>query len=169
MLCCGCGCGADRRRKEAKAKAKSRRRAKRDGDGGDTGDTADDGKDDLDDIEMRPVQQATQQELEFMAQVQKNKEEQDLMLDDILRGVTELGDIAKAIKTQIDIGSAMADDLDKKLDHTIATFKSSNARLQEILEEVRSQPSSAPPPPPLLIPCVICPYSLVVHRAGVRY
>jgi hypothetical protein len=58
------------------------------------------------------------------------------MLDDILKGVNELHDIAKTIKTQIDIGSAMADELDKKMDNTIASFKKSNARLQEILEEV---------------------------------
>lgn len=57
------------------------------------------------------------------------------MLDDILKGVNELHDIAKAIKTQIDIGSAMMDDLGNKLDKTNETLKKSNARLQEILEE----------------------------------
>lgn len=126
----------ERRRKEAKAKAKSRRRAKRDGTDGDGGDDGDD-KDaaDADDIEMRPVQQATAQEQAFFEEVAKNKEEQDKMLDDILKGVTELGDIANAIKTQIDIGSAMADELETKLDKTIATFKTSNAKLQELLDE----------------------------------
>lgn len=57
------------------------------------------------------------------------------MLDEILKGVTELGQIAKDINTQIAISNAMTDELDKKMDKTIEQFKFSNARLQELLEE----------------------------------
>ncbi len=57
------------------------------------------------------------------------------MLDDILKGVTELHQIAKDISTQISVSNAMTAELDTKMDKTIEQFVLSNKRLQELLDE----------------------------------
>jgi hypothetical protein len=89
---------------------------------------------DTKDIELHP-HRYTDEEQKFFEEVQKNKEEQDKMIGEILKGVWELGDIANGIKTQIQTSGAMIEELDTKLDNSADKFKSSNAKLQDTLEE----------------------------------
>jgi len=57
------------------------------------------------------------------------------MLDEILRGMTELKDIATTMSIEIKTTTELANQVGEAMDNTIANFKSSNQRLKEILEE----------------------------------
>jgi len=90
---------------------------------------------DIQDEDFRPLQPASEEEKQFFAQVEEAKADQDEMLGEILKGVTELKEIAVDMNTSIKVTTELAKQIDEKMDGTIANFKSSNARLQEILEE----------------------------------
>jgi len=123
-----------RKRREEKAKRQERRN-RRDGKDGAKG-KDDDGPDgDFNEEELRPVQPLTEQEQKFYTEVDEAKAEQDLMLDDIMKGMSELKSIAIDMNTSIKTTTAMIEEIDEKMDGTIANFKTANKRLQEILEE----------------------------------
>jgi len=75
------------------------------------------------------------EEQKFYDEVDQNKKEQDEILQEILKGVTELHEIAVGIGVGLDTGKELIKEVDKKMDKTIAHFKKSNARLQELLDE----------------------------------
>jgi hypothetical protein len=74
-------------------------------------------------------------QMAFVEEAGRQREEQDAMLDQILRGVNELHDVAKTIRTQIDIGSAIADEVGNKLDRQTERFRSANRSLGQILKD----------------------------------
>jgi hypothetical protein len=90
---------------------------------------------DIQDDDMRAMAPASPEEDKFFAMVEEAKQEQDAMLDEILKGMTELKDIAVTMNTEIKVTTELANQIGEKMDDTIATFKSSNARLKEILDE----------------------------------
>lgn len=61
---------------------------------------------------------------------------QDVLLDDLGRGVAELGEIARTIQREIAVGSAVADEVASKTDALNAKLKSANRRLDEVIEQV---------------------------------
>jgi len=77
----------------------------------------------------------TEQEQKFVQEVDEAKAEQDQMLDEIMKGMTDLKAIAIDMNTSIKTTAAMADEIGKAMDDTIDKFDSANKRLQDILEE----------------------------------
>jgi uncharacterized phage infection (PIP) family protein YhgE len=120
-----------RRRKEEKEKREAKRKARR-GDG--KGAKSDD-EDVINDEDIKPVTQDDVQIQQFMKDVDEQKEEQDKMLDEVLKGMNELKQIATDLNVGIKTGTALVDELDTAMDKTINNFKKSNDRLKEILEE----------------------------------
>jgi hypothetical protein len=116
----------ERREKRAQQKreAREQRRKKR---GGKNGDAIE-----LDDDLNSPM---SQQEQEFQNQVDKNTAEQDQILDLISAGLDELKELSLDMNKNLKLQSAMLEEVDEKMDKTIAQFKSANARLQDILEQ----------------------------------
>jgi len=90
---------------------------------------------DIEEEDLRPVQPLSDAEAQFFSQVQEAKDEQDKMLDDIYKGMTDLKNIATDMHTSIKTTAAMADEIGKQMDKTISTFETSNQRLKELLEE----------------------------------
>jgi len=98
--------------------------------------TGEEGPDvDIQEDELRPMQPASAEEEKFFAQVEEAKQEQDAMLDEIIKGMTELKDIATTMNIEIKATTELANQVGDAMDNTIATFKSSNQRLKEILDE----------------------------------
>jgi len=95
----------EKRRRDREA----RKKAKRDGDGDGKGDH------DIGDDDIRPVVQATEQEQKFYDEVEQNKKEQEEILQEILKGVTELHEIAIGIGVGLDTGKALIEEVDTKM------------------------------------------------------
>jgi hypothetical protein len=146
-----------KRNRDAARAAKAKKERKRRGDTGDAGDD-DKGGDGGDDIEMRPTGPASAEEQQFMQEYQQNLDVQNQMLDEILKGVNELHELAKALGVSINVGAAMIDELDTKMTKTIETFKSSNKRLQEILDESGGMSRWCP-----MLICFIILFALVMY------
>jgi len=123
----------EQRREDAarqKREKRSNRRARR---GRKTKDGAPDGDDVADDIaDAQPI---TQQEQEFMDKVDANTAEQDEILGEISKGLDELKDIGLEMNKTLAVQSAMMDEIDTKMDTTIAKLKTANGRLKDILEQ----------------------------------
>jgi hypothetical protein len=77
----------------------------------------------------------SQQEQEFQNQVDKNIAEQDQILDLISAGLDELKELSLDMNKNLKLQSAMLEEVDEKMDKTIAQFKSANSRLQDILDQ----------------------------------
>jgi len=89
---------------------------------------------DIQDEDFKPLE-ASPEDQKFFQQVEEAKQEQDAMLDEILRGMTELKDIATTMSIEIKTTTELANQVGDAMDNTIANFKTSNQRLKEILEE----------------------------------
>jgi len=133
-----------RREEQRKARREKRQKKKRgagaseDGadngtDKGDTGTLADDLPDD--DGGGQPSAPPTEAETQFFAQVEQERVRQDEMLDEIMKGMDELKVIAEDMNTSIKATAQLADEVGTSMNKVIDKFKSSNARLKEILEE----------------------------------
>jgi len=90
---------------------------------------------DIQDEDLRDVKPLSQEEQQFYAEVEEAREEENKMLDEIFKGVTDLKVIAQDMNTSIKTTAAMTDEIGKQMDKTIATFDTSNARLQDMLEK----------------------------------
>ena len=62
---------------------------------------------------------------------------QDEMLGELHKGVTELHEIAKTLKQEIAVGSALADDLSSKTDALNNKLENANQGLDQLIQEVR--------------------------------
>jgi len=122
-----------RKRREEKTKREERRK-RREGKDGDT-DKKNEPDIEILDEEMRPVQPISEQEQKFFDRVDEAKAEQDQMLDEIMKGMGDLKNIAIDMNMSIKTTEAMVEEIGDKMDGTIANFKTANKRLQEILEE----------------------------------
>jgi hypothetical protein len=135
------GAGADGKRDRRRRGAATASATGDDGgadDGFGTGDTAGGGGGGGgggDGIEMRSVAPDSE-EGQFQAEVQQNRQMQDKMLEEILVGVNELGDLAGALKSEIDVQGQLINQLDDKIQNTTQGLKTGNAKLQQLLEEV---------------------------------
>jgi len=89
---------------------------------------------DIQDEDFKPLE-ASPEDQKFFQQVEEAKQEQDAMLDEILKGMTELKDIATTMSIEIKTTTELANQVGDAMDNTIANFKTSNQRLKEILEE----------------------------------
>jgi len=89
---------------------------------------------DIQEDDFKPMQASAEDE-KFFQQVEEAKQEQDLMLDEIMKGMTELKDIATTMSIEIKTTTELANQVGEAMDNTIANFKTSNQRLAEILEE----------------------------------
>jgi len=123
-----------RRRKEEKEKREAKRKARR-AEAGEKGGKDDDDKDIINEEDIRPMSPDDAQIQAFMKDVDDQKAEQDLMLDEVLKGMNELKQIAGDLNTGIKTGIALAGEAEVAMDNTINTLKKSNDRLREILEE----------------------------------
>jgi len=123
------------RRDEAAKRREKRgnnRRARR-GRKGDKG-TDGGGGDDLGD-ELDAAQPISQQEQEFMDKVDANVQDQDEILTQISKGLDELKDIGMEMNKELGVQKVMIEEIDTKMDATIAKFKTANGRLKDILEQ----------------------------------
>jgi len=96
---------------------------------GDEGPDVDIQEDDFKPMETSP------EDAKFFQLVDEAKQDQDAMLDEIMRGMVELKDIASTISIEIKTTTELANQVGEEMDKTIANFKSSNQRLKEILDE----------------------------------
>jgi hypothetical protein len=94
----------------------------------------DDGKN-PDETEMVAVAPPSLQEQKFMEEVNVSMAEQDAMLDEILKGITELTEIAKDQQKELKIQINMTEDMEEKIDKTDAKIITANRRLKQIIED----------------------------------
>jgi len=92
------------------------------------------GGDDLGD-ELDGAQPISEQDQQFMDKVDANVAEQDEILTQISKGLDELKDIGLEMNKALAVQSAMIEEIDTKMDETIAKFKTANGRLKDILEQ----------------------------------
>ena len=90
---------------------------------------------DFDDDDFKDVGPKSEQEQAFELQVQQNVDTQNLILDQISKGLDELKDLANEANKQLTVQGAMLDQVDQQMDATILQFKAANKRLKNILEE----------------------------------
>jgi len=127
-----------RKRRERGKKERKKQKEEKEGKGkkGKAADEDDGGIDvDIQDGDIRSMIPLTEQEQKFVQEVDEAKAEQDQMLDEIMKGMTDLKAIAIDMNTSIKTTAAMADEIGKAMDDTIDKFDSANKRLQDILEE----------------------------------
>jgi len=89
----------------------------------------------LDDTDLRDVTPASAQEQKFMDQVTAGQVEQNLMLDEIGKGLEELTHLAIDMNKSLDLQSGMIAEIDSEMDETIARFKTANGKLKHILDD----------------------------------
>jgi len=101
----------DKKRDEREKRRRDReaRKRKQREESGEKGSETEIGEDDI-----RPVQPATVEEQKFYDEVDQNKKEQDEILQEILKGVTELHEIAVGIGVGLDTGKELIKEVDKK-------------------------------------------------------
>jgi len=135
-----------RREEQRKARREKRQKKKRGAaeDGGDDGGgkggdkdstLVDDIPDDDDAAGGQASAPPTEAETQFFAQVEQERVRQDEMLDEIMKGMDELKVIAEDMNTSIKATAQLADEVGQSMNKVIDKFKTSNARLKEILEE----------------------------------
>lgn len=85
-------------------------------------------------IELHDVHPVTQQEQVFEHTVQEKMQEQDIMLETINQGLTEVHELATNAGKQLTVQQGMLNMLDTKIDSTGGKLKRANRTLQEMLE-----------------------------------
>ena len=87
------------------------------------------------DTDLKSDFRSSQQELVFEKQVEINIKEQDQLLDEINTGLTDLQQLATDANKQLTVQKSMFETFENKMDITVQKLKSSNRRLQEMLDE----------------------------------
>lgn len=89
----------------------------------------------LDDEDFRDVTAGSAQEQKFMDQVSANQADQNIMLDEIGKGLDELKELAIDMNKNLDLQTGMIGEIDSEMDKTIERFKSANSKLKNILDD----------------------------------
>jgi len=89
---------------------------------------------DLDDVDMKSVDVSPEIQ-QFFDEVDEEKAKQDKMLEEILKGMIELEDIAKNIHIDIVASNTLIENITEDADNVNKKLKNSNQRLKEMLEE----------------------------------
>jgi len=121
----------DARRDKTNAKKREERRQKRDKRRGRRkGDKEEDEMDDM--KEVRPM---SAQEQTFMEEKDTAYKEQEVILDEINKGLEELLEIGEDMNKNLKVQGHMLEELGDKIDANIENFKNANVRLKHLLDE----------------------------------
>jgi len=88
-----------------------------------------------DDGDFKNVGPTTAQEQMFADEVEKNQNEQNEMLDEISKGMTDLLELGQNMNATLQLQNAMLGEMEEKLDDTIEKFQTANSRLKQVLDE----------------------------------
>lgn len=77
----------------------------------------------------------SQEEINFMAEVEKNEEEQNILLDEISRGMDELKQISLDINKEFKVQEHLITTIDHKVEVNTTKIKTANRRMKDILEK----------------------------------
>lgn len=134
----GAGAGADagagrnrsrtQRKREEKKQIQEKRKARRAGRGKKEGGST---LGDLDVIDVNPM---SQQEQQFMDQVESNKAEQNEIIDEIGKAMDELNELAIDMNKSLKLQADLIQEVDTKMDHVGEKMKSANTQLKEMLD-----------------------------------
>lgn len=80
------------------------------------------------------AQSQSAQEVAFHDQVDLNRQTQDRLLDEILRGLTDLEQLAQQAEVQLGVQAVALDQVDGALDKNISSLKTANRQLKSILK-----------------------------------
>jgi len=92
------------------------------------------GQIDEEDIEELP--ELTAQEQMFLEQVQRNEAEQNMILDEMSKGLEELKVMSLDIQEKLKVQNEIINVVDEKLDRNIEQFQSANKRLKAFVDSV---------------------------------
>lgn len=88
------------------------------------------------DLELVPITVSADAKVqEFIRDSSLRTAEENDMLDELKRGVEELGEIARNMNVSISVGNAMATDLEHKVNQRSEQFKSANKQIDQLREE----------------------------------
>jgi len=73
--------------------------------------------------------------LKFAQEVDRNRQQENDMLDGILIGMNELYDISSNLNRDINVSSQIIQQVDSKMDRAIVTTKTANIRMKEMIEQ----------------------------------
>lgn len=86
----------------------------------------------LHEVDLGPPPSA--HEAAFHEQVDANRQTQDRLLDELLRGLDDLEQLARHAQTKLNVQSVALDQVDGAMDKNIAGFKGANRQLKRILQ-----------------------------------
>merc|ERR1719445_811370 len=87
----------------------------------------------MEDIEFRPAH-VDEKEQAFVDEVNRNREKEDEMLDQISKGLDELKNLGTDINNTLSYHNEMLKGVDEELQNVAAQFESGNQRLQNLLD-----------------------------------
>jgi hypothetical protein len=91
-------------------------------------------KGELEEIELKELPPDSEQVQSFLVEHDQELEDQNEMLDIIANGISELGEIALSMITQMKVQDILIEEADQKMDKNIGTLKNANGRLKELLQ-----------------------------------
>lgn len=85
----------------------------------------------------------TGEQMQKLAQIQESTREQDLVLDEISKGVDELKDLAEKMQDEFQLQDKMISDLDAKAEKTQTKIDSVNERMKDVLTKLNDKSTNA--------------------------